>query len=110
MIRPSSLHDAVDIIRATFPAEALQAWAAQAEDIAGGQAHFELGMWIRNNWVYGSGSPLATQIEEFSGHIDADRISSVIVHALWRALNGLPCSKIEGLVKPSQSRITLEWD
>ncbi|HCI14014.1 MAG: hypothetical protein A2063_03560 [Gallionellales bacterium GWA2_60_142] len=110
MIRPSSLHGAVGIIRATFPAEELQAWAAQPEGSAGGQAHFELGMWIRNNWVHGSGSPLATQIEKFAGVIDADQISAAIVKALWRVLNGLPCSEIEELVKPSQSRITLEWD
>jgi hypothetical protein len=48
-LKPISLQDAVDIIRATFPEEELQAWANQPESAAGVEAHFGLGTWIRNN-------------------------------------------------------------
>jgi TonB family protein len=48
-------------------------------------AHFGLGMWIRNNWIYPSGSGLATL---FGGR-DGDSISSVILHGYYNHLNGI---------------------
>jgi hypothetical protein len=47
--KPSSLQDAVDIIRATFPEKELQAWAEQPESSTEALAHFGLGSWIRSN-------------------------------------------------------------
>lgn len=104
MLRPLSLQDAVDIIRATFPEEELQAWSDQPEGSAGAQAHFELGVWIRNNWVYRAGSPLAVHIKEVAWFIHDDDISSVVIKALWRVLNGSVCPSIEELLGPSQRR------
>ncbi len=99
-MKPSSLEDAVTLIRAKFPESELQAWAAQSEDAARFKAHFELGLWVRNNWVYGNGSPLATRIKEAAWFVHDDDISRMIVRALWRVLNGLPCPTIEELLRP----------
>jgi hypothetical protein len=103
-MKPSSLEDAVTLIRANFPESELQAWAAQSEDVARVQAHFALGLWVRNTWVYGDGSPLATKIMEADWSIQADDVSSIIISALWRVLNGFPCPSIEELLRPSPQR------
>lgn len=99
MVKPSSLEDAVNGLRATFPEADLRTWAAQSESTACSRAHWELGLWIRNQWLH-RGSPLATQIESSYGRIDADEISSIVVQALWRVLNGHPCPTLEELVPP----------
>ena len=103
-MKPTSLEDAVTLIRATFPESELEAWAAQSENVAQAQAHFALGLWVRNNWVYGDGSPLATKIIEAAVIIDADNVSSIITSALWRVLNGFPCPSIEELLQRSPQR------
>lgn len=108
---PASLQNGVDIILASFPENELRAWAAQPEDIAKGEAHFGLGMWIRNNWVHGSGSPLSARIRDAAGFIHDDGVSSVIVAAVWHVLNGQPCPAIEELVKPSAGMTPcLDWN
>lgn len=94
-MKPSSLQEAVEIIMATFPAADLQTWASRPEISACIEAHFGLGMWIRNNWVYGDGSPLASKIMETYWWGDADKISEAIIKALWKVLNGSPCPTIE---------------
>jgi hypothetical protein len=50
--------------------------------------HFGLGMFIRNQWLYPHGSVLR---EKFIGIgvVHADDMSSIIIEALWLALNGL---------------------
>ena len=96
--KPSSIEDAVSAIRAAFPETELQSWARQTEAEACAQAHFGLGAWIRNNWVYGSGSPLVTKIREAAVLIHDDDISWVIVRGVWRLLNGVPCLSIEELL------------
>lgn len=93
-MKPSTLEEAVALIQSQFPAEQLSEWAKESEDMAGVLAHFDLAMWIRNNWVYGDGSPLSDKIRQQALFIDADGISSVIVSALWRHLNGMPCGSI----------------
>jgi len=105
MLKPLSLQDAVDIIRATFPEEELQAWADQPENAAADQAHFALGAWIRNNWVHGAGSPLAIHIKEITRYVHSDDISDVVIKALWRVLNGSVCPSIEELLRPWQLKI-----
>lgn len=105
MLKPLSLQDAVDIIRATFPEEELQTWANQPESAAGVEAHFWLGTWIRNNWVFGAGSPLAAHIKEITKYVHNDDISAVVIKALWRVLNGSVCPSIEELLRPCQLKI-----
>lgn len=95
-MKPSTLQEAISIIQATFPAAELRAWAAQPEHIASFQAHFELGLWIRNQWVYG-GSPMYTEIERATLIIHTDDISDIVIKALWDVLNGKPCPTISEL-------------
>jgi hypothetical protein len=102
--KPITLQDAVDIIRVSFPEEELQVWATESESSANALAHFVLGTWIRNNWVHGAGSPLAVRIKEAYWFIQADEVSSMVIRALWRVLNGLPCPSIEALLSPAQLR------
>ncbi len=101
-MKPRTLQDAVSAIRATFPASELEDWAAQPELQAMLQAHFQLGMWVRNQWVHGSGSPLADTIKQRASFLHDDTVSSVVVTALWRVLNGKPCPTIEELVSPDE--------
>jgi hypothetical protein len=96
--KPSSIEDAVSAILAAFPEAELQSWARQSEDEACVQAHLSLGAWIRNNWVYGDGSPLVTKIREAAVLIHDDDISLVIVRGVWRLLNGVPGVSIEELL------------
>ena len=97
-MRPSSIQEAVSIIQKKFPAKQLENFASQPESIACVQAHFDLGMWIRNNWFYGSGSPLAKKMLEIDWTLDADQMSSLIIKSLWQVLNGQPCPTINELV------------
>jgi len=96
-MKPSTLQEAISIIQATFPAAELSAWAALPENIASFQAHFELGLWIRNQWFYGDGSPLTTELKKANFFLDADDISDIVVKALWGVLNGKPCPTVSEL-------------
>lgn len=98
-IKPSTLQEAVAAIRATFPASELEEWAAQPAPIAQAFAHFELGAWIRNEWVYGSGSPLADHVLQRNNWLlNPDTISGIIIDALWLVLNGQPCPRLEEIL------------
>ena len=97
-MKPSSLQEAVVTIRETFPETELQDWATQPEDTACLQAHWGLGLWIRNHWIYDKGSPLASEIKKQSLFLHDDDISSIILKALWRVLNGDPCPTIQELL------------
>lgn len=102
-MKPSSLQEAVAVIQATFQASELQEWAAQPEDAARSQAHWALGMWVRNQWVHG-GSPLATEIKSVAWFVHDDDISSIVIKALWHVLNGALCPSIEELLPPGALR------
>ena len=97
-MKPSSLEEAVACIRAMFPESELRAWAAQSETEAQAQAHFNLGLWVRNNWVHGGGSPLAGSIRDAMWFIHDDDISTMVIRALWENLNGRSCSSIDTLL------------
>jgi hypothetical protein len=99
-MKPSTLQEAITVIQEEFPALELQKWASEPEDLAVAQAHFNLGGWIRNQWIY-SESPLCTEIRKSAWFLHDDEISSVITRALWRVLNGAPCPTIQELV-PSE--------
>ncbi|WP_374363486.1 DUF6794 domain-containing protein [Pseudoduganella danionis] len=96
-MKPSSLQEAVLIIQATFPAQELQAWTNLSEDEALAKVHFGLGMWIRNQWVYG-GSPLVTEIHSLAWSIHDDDISSIVLRALWQYLKHKTCPDLQELL------------
>ena len=99
-MKPSTLQEAVSFIQASFPADELKAWAAQPETSAQMQAHWSLGMWVRNQWVHG-GSPLATEIKSIAWFVHDDDISSYVTKALWHVLNGERCPQLKELVPSS---------
>lgn len=107
-MKPSSLEEAFAILQSTFHALELQEWSAQSESSAISQAHWTLGMWVRNQWVYG-GSPLVEEIKSAAGVIHDDDVSSIIIKALWHVLNGAPCPTIEELI-PLRTTQLLTWD
>ncbi len=101
-MKPTPLEDAVRMIRTTFPELALRDWATRPEDEACLQAHFVLGLWVRNMWVHGEGSPLARRIKAAAWFVHDDDISKMVIRALWRVLNGFPCPSVEELLLPFQ--------
>jgi sulfur relay (sulfurtransferase) DsrC/TusE family protein len=107
-MKPSSIEEAVAILQSTFQVLELQEWSAQSESSAISQAHWTLGMWVRNQWVYG-GSPLVAEIKSAAGFIHDDDVSSIIIKALWHVLNGAPCPTIEELI-PLRTTQHLTWD
>ena len=97
-MQPSSLDEAIALIISEFEENDLREWAKAPEAEACFEAHFGLGMWIRNNWVYGEGTVLFDGIRNASSSfIHDDDVSEVIVRALWRVLNGRPMPSIEEL-------------
>lgn len=96
-MKPSSLEEAIAIIREEFLEKNINKWAALSEDKACSQAHFSgVGVWIRNEWVYGGSCPLVYKIREHDQFIHNDNISDIIVKALWQVLNGYSCPSIKG--------------
>lgn len=79
----------------------LRVWALQPQDQACLDAHWGLGTWIRNEWVY----PHVAQLRLGAPTTHDDDISTLILMALWDVLNGNPCL-FPTPVMPS----TLCWD
>ena len=116
-MKPETLLDAVEIIREGFAEEALAEWAREPLSHALALAHLALGMWIRNNFIHGEGSPLATRIKESATlwHPLApiwhpDDSSSLVLEALWRVLNGEECPTITDLVKRSANGLNRQGE
>lgn len=96
---PSSFDEAITLIRSEFEENDLREWAKAPEAEACFEAHFGLGIWIRNIWIYGGGSALVNEIRDASSSmIQDDDVSELIVRALWRVLNGGPTPSIDELV------------
>jgi len=97
--RPDTLAEAIQIIRETFPEQELAQWASMERSEALMQAHFELGLWIRNTWFYAGSCGLEDAIKShFPYGPDVDRMSSYILEALWHILNGEPCPSLAELI------------
>ena len=97
--KPCSLAEAIAMIREEFPEADLLTWAAKPELGAVIEAHFGIGMWIRNQWAYGEGCPLVFKLREHSYIFRLeDEVSSIILEGLWRFLNGEKDLTIEQLI------------
>ena len=86
--KPSTLHEAIEIIRAELPEFDLNAWANGEMFEAVMDEHFGLGMWFRNQWVHGHPAGLARRIREGVSFCHDDDVSSIILEGIWRILNG----------------------
>ncbi|MFH2047992.1 MAG: DUF6794 domain-containing protein [bacterium] len=52
--------------------------------------HMGLGMWIRNNWIYGHTDESLSQLFFPNGIMHVDDVSSIILTSYWRYLNNKP--------------------
>ena len=87
---PKDIDEAVRSLRLLLPESQLRKFAALPEEEARVSAHFGIGLFIRNNWLYPQGSPLmASLMAEDAYFFDADSASDLVVRALWRNLRAL---------------------
>jgi hypothetical protein len=68
------------------------------------QNHFDLGIWMRNNWGLWLGHSRLKQYFDSLGVHDADSISSLILASYWRYLNGRPIELPRQIVYDKISR------
>jgi len=91
--------EAVEILCSMHSQDQLAFWAAQPLDEALWKAHFQAGLWIRNEWMHGDPAPLVRRMREFAYLVHDDDASGFILEALWRVLNGENCPTIEELLE-----------
>jgi len=53
-------------------------------------AHFSIGMWIRNNWIYGKRDTLLVKYFNQNGIFHPDDMSSIILTSYYRKLTNYP--------------------
>ena len=97
--KPTSLAEAVEILRSTYPQDQLDAWAAEPLSEALWKAHFQLGLWIRNEWVHTGPAPFVRRMRRLFFFVHDDDVSGYVLEALWRVLNGEDCPTIEELLE-----------
>jgi hypothetical protein len=97
--KPHTLAEAVEILRSRYPQDQLDAWAVEPLPEALWKAHFQLGLWIRNKWIYEDPAPLVARFQSVAFPAHPDAISEHILEAFWRVLNGEECPTIEELLE-----------
>ena len=78
-----------------YPDDELASWAARLRSDALWAAHFQLGPWIRKEWVHAEPALLMAQIRKLCYFVHADDLSSCVLEALWRVPNGEDCPTVE---------------
>jgi len=96
---PTTLAEAVEVLRSRYPQDELAVWAAEPLSEALWTAHFQLGLWIRNHWMYEDPAPLIARIRKLSYCVHDDDISGYILEAFWRVLNREACPTIEEMLE-----------
>ena len=87
--KPSSIDESFLYLDQMFDDTAKYTFVTLPEDIATSRLHHGVGRWIRNNWgLWGSGQ-LKTELID-SGFVHPDDMSSVLLKAYHRKLNGKP--------------------
>lgn len=84
-----TLDEAIEYLLAALPEKDLERIASMEKGEFLAEAHFGLGMWIRNNLGLWAGGPLAKDLEENHMCFMADDMSHVILKALWERLQNL---------------------
>ena len=97
--KPTTLDEAVEILRSRYAEDELASWAAEPLDEALWKAHFQLGLWIRNEWVHEDPAPLVARILSLAAPAHPDTVSEYVLEALWRVLRGEDCPMIEELLE-----------
>ena len=79
---PSTLEDALAILDLILSESDLARIDAMPSEEGMFEYHFSLGMWIRNEWGFWRGSPLAEYLAGF-GFVEPDSMSGIVLAAFW---------------------------
>jgi len=86
-IVPSNLDQALEIIENGLSQEDIEFIKSHESH----EAHFSLGMWLRNNWsLWQEETNLAQWFRKTLGLGHADDMSGIILDSLWRKIRGEP--------------------
>jgi hypothetical protein len=97
--KPTTLAEAVEILQSAYPQDQLDAWAAEPLSEALADSHFQLGLWIRNEWVHTGSAPFVRRMRELVYCLHGDDVSGFVLEALWRVSNDEDCPTIEELLE-----------
>lgn len=97
---PQNLPACISELKRTLPPETIGRLTKEPESVVN-ELHLSVGMWIRNEWIRGSGgSPLLDYFRKM-GVSNPDDISSIILRSLWRDLHRQPL-RLEEQVKSAR--------
>jgi hypothetical protein len=86
---PNTLDEAYLSLDASLKPEDRLAFMQRPEREAVMEAHYAVGLYIRNQWLRSGKSALVKLLHE-KGAQSLDDMSSMILHSYWRHLNGKP--------------------
>jgi uncharacterized protein DUF6794 len=86
---PNTLEEAYLSLDASLKPENRLAFMQRPEREAVMEAHYAVGLYIRNQWLRSGKSALVKLLHE-KGAQSFDDMSSMILHSYWRHLNGKP--------------------
>ena len=86
---PNTMEEAIHALEKQLSPAQREAFKAKSEAVALTDAHFGLGMQIRNEWFRTGGSDLPRILSE-AGAKSMDDMSTLVLSAYWRRLNGRP--------------------
>lgn len=85
---PKNLEEAITYFKIRWNDSIKNEFKNKPEDDAVSACHFGVGMWIRNEWLRGDRNPVFSKYFQDLGVHDMDEISSIVLVALHRSLNG----------------------
>jgi hypothetical protein len=86
---PNNINESFTFLDKMFDDTTKYSFMTLPEDITTSRLHFGFGMWMRNNWGLWGDSPLRQSLID-SGFVHPDDMSSAILIAYHRRLNGKP--------------------
>jgi hypothetical protein len=86
---PNTLEEAFSYLDASLKPDQRLAFMHRSESDAVAQAHFAVGLFIRNQWLR-SGESALTEFLQAAGAQSFDDMSSMILTSYWRHLHGRP--------------------
>jgi len=86
--QPRDLEEAITFFKTIWNDSIKDEFKNKTENDAVGDCHFGVGMWIRNQWLRGDRNPAFSKFFKDLGVHDMDEISSIVMIALHRRLNG----------------------
>jgi hypothetical protein len=84
---PRDLNESVAYFEKHWSSRQLDAFKNKNEKKAVAELHMSVGMWIRNNWIYGNRNPQLVKFFDSLNFRHQDDISSTILRSLHRKLN-----------------------